>query len=171
VDKSVQGLLLGDSSAEFSKVWARGLGLAATAVLATWGVWLAGCLISRRIGLAPVMPGIPGPAWQRLLGGLYDQIHWAFYRSGPILWLGDPYGGVFAGLALVLLEAGLNPALWWALKNAETAGPLLTRLGMAWISALLFLATRNLWLTVAVHLALMGLLGREESVYSDDSAL
>jgi hypothetical protein len=144
--KSVQGFLWED--------WARGLGLAATVVLATWGVWLAGRSLSRRAGLSAVTPDIPGPAWERLLSALYDQMHWAFYRSGPILWLNDPYWGSWAGLALVLLELGLNPAQRWALQSPATAGPTLARLGMAWGSALLFLGTQNLWLTVATHLVL-----------------
>jgi hypothetical protein len=160
--KSMRGFLWED--------WVRGLGLVVALVLAMGGVWFFGRLASRRAGLTGVRLGIPGPAWQRLLGVLYDQVHWAFYRSGPLLWLDDPYWGVFAGLALVLLEAGLNPSLWWALKDPATAGPALIRLGTAWISALLFLATHNLWLTAAAHLALIGLLGWQEPeghLYSD----
>jgi hypothetical protein len=145
--KSAQGFLWED--------WAQGLGLAVTAVLAMWGVWLAGRLLSRRAGLTPVKPAISRPIWGRLLNVLYDQIHWSFYRSGPMLWLDNPYWGIFAGLALVLLEVGLNPALWWALKSPDTAGPILARLAVAWISAFLFLATHNLWLTTVAHLALM----------------
>lgn len=152
--------------------WARGLGLAATAVLGTWGLWLTGRALSRRAGLTPAPLGVTGPLWERLLGILYDQVHWAFYRSGPTLWFGDVYWGVFVGLALVMLETGLNPAFWWALKNPGTAGPWLTRLGIAWISALLFLATQNLWLTIATHLVLMGLPGWRRSeayAYAEDS--
>ncbi len=157
--QSIQGFLWED--------WARGIGLATAAVLAMAGVWFAGRLLARRAGLMPVSQGLPGPLWQRLLDVFYFQIHWAFYRSGPILWLDDPYWGIFAGLALVLLEAGLNPALWWALRSPETAGPPLIRLGMAWISALVFLATRNLWLTTAAHLVLVGLIGgRRTDSYS-----
>lgn len=152
--ESAQGFLWED--------WARGLGLAAIVVLAMWGAWFAGHLLSRRNGLTPATPGIPRPIWGRLLDVLYDQVHWSFYRSGPMLWLGNPYWGTFVGLALVLLEAGLNPASWWTLKNPDTASPLLARLGIAWLSALLFLATRNLWLTTLAHLALIGLLGGDD---------
>jgi len=153
--ESVQGFLW--------EAWARGLGLATLAVLAVAGVWFVGRLVSRRAGLMPVTQAAPRPLWQRLLGALYDQVHWAFYRSGPLLWMGDLYWGTFAGFALVALEAGLNPALRWALKSPETAGPPLLRLGIAWISALLFLATQNLWLTLAAHLILVGLLGWTEA--------
>lgn len=148
--QSIRGFLWQD--------WARGLGLAATAVLAMWGVWLVGRATSHRSGLMSATLSVSSPSWQRLLSVFYDQIHWAFYRSGPVLWLGDPYWGVFAGLALVLLETGLNPALRWALQGPESAGPPLIRVGMAWVSALLFLMTRNLWLTTAAHLALIVLI-------------
>jgi hypothetical protein len=120
-------------------------------------------LLSRRAGLKPSSSGLPGPLWRRTLDALYDQVHWAFYRSGPILWLDDLYGGVFAGLALVLLEAVLNPAHRWALEDPETAAPPLIRLGIAWISALLFLETHNLWLTIAAHLVLITLCGWKRS--------
>jgi hypothetical protein len=139
--------------------WVRGVGLAVAALLAIVGAWFTARLISGRAGLRSVALAGYGPFGQRLLHALYDQIHWAFYRSGPILWLGDLYWGTFVGLALVLLETALNPALWWALKSPEAAGPALFRLGMAWVSALLFVATRNLWLTAGVHLVLVGLLG------------
>jgi hypothetical protein len=148
--KNAQGFLWED--------WARGLGLAAVAVLSVAGVWSVGRLVSHRAGLRPLTRGIPGPLWQRLRGALYDQIHWTFYRSAPILWLDDLYWGTFTGLALILLEVGLNPALWWRLKSPETAGLPLIRLTMAGVSALLFLATQNLWLTTGVHLLLAAFL-------------
>lgn len=157
--KSAQGFLWED--------WAHGLGLATAGVLIVAGVWLVGRVASRRAGLTPAIQSTPDPLWRRLLDAFYDQIHWAFYRSGPILWLGDLYWGTFAGLALVLLEAGLNPALWWKLKSPETAGPPLIQLGIAWVSALLFIATQNLWLTLGVQMVLTGLLGtKEKSGYS-----
>ena len=149
--KNVQGFLWED--------WARGAGLVMATVLAVVGVWFIGRRFSRRLGLTPVSSSFQSPLWQRLLHVLYDQIHWAFYRSGPILWLDDLYWGAFAGLALVLLEAALNPAHWWKLRSPETAGPPLIRLGVAWVSTLLFLGTQNLWLTTGVHLALAGALG------------
>jgi hypothetical protein len=152
--QSVQGFLWED--------WAQGAAWAVVSILALVAVWLVARPIARGIGLRPVTLAFSGPLWQRLLHAFYDQVHWAFYRSGPILWLGDLYWGTFAGLALVLLETALNPVLWWALKSPETAGPPLFRLAMAWISALLFLATQNLWLALGVHLFLAALLGAAE---------
>jgi hypothetical protein len=138
--------------------WVQGIGLMVAAVVAMVAVWLVGRWVCNRAGLAPVSPDLPGPLWQRVMHAFYDQIHWAFYRSGPILWLGDVYWGTFAGLALTLVEILLNPSVRWSLKNSETAGPPLFRLGMAWITALLFLATQNLWLTIGFHFILAGLM-------------
>jgi hypothetical protein len=140
--------------------WVQGIGLTLAAVVAVVAVWLVGRWVSNRTELVPVSPDLPGLLWQRLLHALYDQVHWAFYRSGPILWLGDVYWGTFAGLALTLVEILLNPSVRWSLKNSETAGPPLFRLGMAWITALLFLATENLWLTIGFHVVLAGLMAR-----------
>ena len=165
--KGAQGFLWED--------WAQGLGLSTAAVLAVVGVWFVGRLVSRAVESTSVMQGMPGPYWQRLLEVLYDQIHWAFYRSGPILWLDDLYWGTFAGLALVFLEASFDPSLWWKLKSSETAGPPVIRLAIAWISALLFLSTQNLWLTTGVHLVLVGILGAKGTetgvyIHGDESA-
>ncbi len=154
-EQSVQGFLWED--------WTQGAGLAAATMMAMAGAWFAGRLISRRNQVQPVTVAFSGPLWHRLLHAIYDQVHWAFYRSGPILWSGDVYWGTFAGLALVLVEAAINPALWWALKSPETAGPPLFRLGMAVVSTLLFLATQNLWLTLGVHLILAGSLGGSDA--------
>jgi hypothetical protein len=161
--KGAQGFLWED--------WIKGSGLATAAVLAVIGVWFVGHLLARRATLVTVPWGIPDQLWQRLLNVCYYQVHWAFYRSGPILWLDDLYWGTFVGLTLVLLESALNPALWWALKSPETAGPPLIRLGLAWINALLFLATQNIWLTAGAHLVLIVLLGESanDSVLAADN--
>jgi len=147
---SVQGFVWKD--------WTRGAGLAMAAVLGMAGAWFIGRAASRWAGLDVINQRGTYSLWQRGLEVLYWQVHWAFYRSGPILWLGDPYWGAFIGLGIALFEIGLDPAFWWALKSAETAGPALFRVGVAWISALVFLETQNLWLTAAAHAALVALL-------------
>jgi len=143
--------------------WMQGIGLTVAAAVAMMAVWFVGRWASSRAWLVPVSPDLPGALWQRLMHAFYDQIHWAFYRSGPILWLEDVYWGTFVGLALVLLEMLLNPSVRWSLKNSDTAGPPLFRFGMAWITALLFLATKNLWLTIGFHLVLAGLVPRRKA--------
>ena len=93
----------------------------------------------------------PRPWWALLVDGLYLQVHWAFYRAGLAVALGDVYNGVFAGLGLVYLEGVLDP-FWRAgwREQANVAGRWL-RAALALVSALLFLLTRNLWVCLGVH--------------------
>jgi hypothetical protein len=149
---SVQGFLWTD--------WARGLGLALVAVLTMAALWSISRFVSLRSGLVAVTPPATGSLWHSALDALYAEIHWAFYRSGPILWLGTIYWGTFAGMALTLIETGLNPASRWMLKRPETAGSPLFWLATAWVSTLLFVGTQNLWLTMGAHLILAITLGR-----------
>jgi hypothetical protein len=154
-DQSAQGFLWKD--------WLRGIGLAVGAVAVVAAVWTIGRAASTRAGLSALRPRGARPLWQQWLETLYCQAHWAFYRTGPILWLNDPYWGTFAGLVLVLFEMGLDPAFWWALKSTETAAPVLFRVGAAWVSALIFVETHNLWLTGATHLVMVTLLRPQHS--------
>lgn len=162
--QSIQGFLWED--------WTRGVGLAAAGAIALGGLWSLGRWLSCRTGIRPVTLWPFTPRWQQLLDVLYYQIHWAFYRSGPILWTGDLYWGVFAGLALILVEVTLNPAFWWSIQAPETAGAPLFQPSLAGFSALLFLATQNLWLSIAAHTILTLLLTQKAPVpYDEESSL
>jgi hypothetical protein len=161
--QSVQGFLWED--------WARGVGLATAGSIALGGLWSLGRWLSRRAGIRPAASYVLTPRWQQLMDVLYYQIHWAFYRSGPILWTGDLYWGVFAGLALILVERMLNPAFWWSVQDPETAGEPLIQLGFAGLSTLLFFATQNLWLSIAAHAALTLLLTQKVQVLYDEESL
>jgi hypothetical protein len=93
----------------------------------------------------------PRPWWALLVDGLYLEVHWAFYRAGLAVALGDLYTGVFAGLGLVYLEGVLDP-FWRAgwREQSQVAGRWL-RAALALVSALIFLLTQNLWVCLAVH--------------------
>ena len=88
----------------------------------------------------------------------YHEVHWAFYRHAPahtISWLGglaaDRYWSAWWGLALVALEALLNPAWRRQLLDPEQAPALLQRASLAVVSAVLFGLTNSLLLAAAVH--------------------
>jgi hypothetical protein len=88
-----------------------------------------------------------------LLEALYLEAHWAFYRSGPILWLGgDFYGGSCLGFVLVSAEWLLTPRLWSALRNRDSAA---VAAAADWSLALCmtvgFFFSRSLWLLIALH--------------------
>ena len=77
------------------------------------------------------------------------QAHLGFYRGVAITLVGA-YAGALAGLGLVLLEWGLNPAwrLQWSKRGlARPAFDLF----MALTTTVLFLYTGNLWVCAAVH--------------------
>ncbi len=139
--------------------WAEGLGLVVAVGLATWLLFALAAWAARRAGLDLFQfeeeEIVQAPLGYRLLGALYDQVHWAFYRCGPLLWFDQLYYGVFVGLLIALIELGLNPAVYYQLEERQVW----VRLALAWISALLFLATRNFWLSLVLHLGLQIPLG------------
>jgi hypothetical protein len=98
-----------------------------------------------------------GDAWPGLLDAVCSQAHWALYRSWPVLVWG-PYYGVFAGLALAaaeLLAVLLLRHDWTRTGTSIWAWEIgLTRLGLAWITALVFLASGSLWACLLVHAGL-----------------
>lgn len=95
------------------------------------------------------------PWWAVLVGALYLEVHWAFYRGAVSVILDDIYAGVLVGLALVCLEWLSSP--FWRRGvappsgAAPDAGCAWLNAGLALTSALLFLLTRNLWICLAVH--------------------
>ena len=73
-----------------------------------------------------------------------------FYRNAPVVTLGT-YWGTWAGLIPLMLEAGLNPWCWAALRDPKKRPATLLRAGMAILSAAFYLQTVSLWLTVLLH--------------------
>lgn len=98
------------------------------------------------------------PWWALVAEVLCLEVHWAFYRSGMAVALGqgdsNPYAGVFAGLFLVYLEWSLNPFWRRGWRRELQAGERWLRAVLALIVAVLFLFSRSLWVCVGVHLLL-----------------
>ncbi len=93
--------------------------------------------------------------WARhIIELIYQQAHWAFYRSGPILWLGDFYLGSFMGLALALLEGWSNPNVRKSVRDVTRADAPLWSGSLAVVSTVMFIYTQNFWYCLAVHLLL-----------------
>ena len=145
--------------------------LEAAAVGLGWGVLalitlsLAWVSANRRDGSTRLLFA-PSRWWAVLVGVLYLQVHWAFYRGALAVMLDDAYAGVFLGLGLVYLESSLSP-FWrqgWRLE-AQSAERWL-RASLVLVIALLFLLTRNLWVCLAVHILIefsMRQLGRDRA--------
>lgn len=143
---------------------AAGIGLG-WGVLALIILSLAWVSANRREGSTRLL-FVPSRWWAVLVGVLYLQVHWAFYRGALAVMLDDAYAGVFLGLGLVYLEWSLNPS-WrqgWRLESQSAERWL--RATLVLVIALLFLLTRNLWVCLAVHILIefsMRQLGRDRA--------
>jgi hypothetical protein len=105
----------------------------------------------------PVVMALRSPTqawWVILWEAVYAEMHWAFYRAGPIIVLDDYYAGVFFGLLILNLEWWTNPA-WrhgWDPKGQRPE--VVLRWSLAFVMAIIFLFTRNLWLAIPLHWAI-----------------
>jgi hypothetical protein len=108
----------------------------------------------------------PSRWWAVLVGVLYLEVHWAFYRGALAVMLDDAYAGMSLGLGLVYLEWGLNPFWREGWRSASRAADCWLRASLALVIALLFFLTRNLWVCLGVHLLIelsVRQLGREQA--------
>ncbi len=88
-----------------------------------------------------------------LLEVLYLETHWAFYRGAAIRLLGDYYGA-FASLLVILTEWWLNPEIRRNLGMMYQRGETMTTAATALSITVTYYFTSNLWLCLAVHLAI-----------------
>lgn len=91
------------------------------------------------------------PWWLVLLNVVYLEVHWAFYRSALAVLQEDLYTGVLSGLALVYLEWALSPSWRRGWRQLSRAAFQWLRVALALVSALIFLLTRNLWMSLVIH--------------------
>lgn len=150
------------------------LGYTTTRALGIWRMdWLAGivpvALLALGAGAVMVWVWRPyartvhphaidetGWNWARqIVEAFYQQAHWAFYRSAPILWLGDGYWGTVFGLGLILIEGWSNPSVRAHVEEITRADAPLWSAGLAIVSALVFILTQNTWYCLIVHLILV----------------
>jgi hypothetical protein len=138
--------------------WAHSVGWAVALGIGTWGLLALGWWTYRRAlatagassDVSDMVVGADSSGWVLLREAAYHEVHWAFYRNAPILAV-DTYWGIWVGLALVALEATLNPAWRKGLATPQQAPAQLMRGALAVVSGALFLLTRNLWLALALH--------------------
>lgn len=89
---------------------------------------------------------------------VYHQIHWAFYREPFVLLWGIGIGA-WAGLAPVAAEALVNPARWSDAQSPARGRDLLIRVGLAVMSAILYIETQNIWVILIADALLVWVLG------------
>ncbi len=134
--------------------WVHDVGWAVVLGLGAWGLLTLGWWAYRRALVTADEKGAVTNAsvsgWVLLREAAYHEAHWAFYRNAPILAWGA-YWGIWAGLALVALEATLNPAWRKGLDDPRRAPAQLMRGALAVVSSVLLWLTQNLWLALALH--------------------
>jgi len=134
--------------------WAQDVGWAVALGIGAWGLLALGWWAYRRALVSvreeAVIAEANSSGWVLLREAAYHEVHWAFYRNAPILAVGT-YWGVWVGLALVVLEAGLNPAWYKNLADPQRVPGQLLRGTLAVVSGALFLLTQNLWLALILH--------------------
>jgi hypothetical protein len=108
------------------------------------------------VGEPAVMVALPPTQawWVILWEAIYAEIHWAFYRAGPIILLDDYYAGVFLGFLILNLEWWTNPAWRHGWGPAGQRPDVVLRWSLAFVMAIIFLFTRNLWLAIPLHWAI-----------------
>jgi hypothetical protein len=96
------------------------------------------------------------PWWRLLVGGLYLEVHWAFYRGAMTVILDDLYAGIFWGFALACLAWGTNRAWWDNWRRPGRAADQWLRAALLLLSTLIFFLSQNLWVCLGVHWLLSG---------------
>ncbi len=93
--------------------------------------------------------------WARhAIESLYQQAHWSFYRSGPILWIGDLYWGSLLGLGLAYIEGWTNPSVRAGTREVTRADAPLWTGTLAVITTVVYIYTQNFWYCLVIHLLL-----------------
>lgn len=137
--------------------WAIGLGSLTAAALAM-GWWNARRALASELpsgGLSPA-PSLLATARE----SIYAEIHWAFYRAAPLLFIADPYWATLVAAAIVVVEWALDPYWRAGLANGSRREVLLTQMTWLALSTAIFVLARNVWPIVALHLVLAWALGQ-----------
>ena len=153
--------LPGEQSSAMLK-WAYDFGWAAALGVGAWLLLALGWWTHRRAlhaaGKTSPIAGANASGWTLLREAAYHEVHWAFYRNAPVVFAmeqitGGEYWGAWIGLAVVALEAALNPAWRKGLVDPEKAPIQLTRGALAIVSSVLFVLTKdgNLLLSLLLH--------------------
>ncbi len=126
--------------------------------------WIAG-LIACGTGLAAAALVLrKKPLTDDIILAPIDAVHeeprWALYRSAAYLWITDP----ILAIAIGVLMAYMEWALFYAPREAKPSTRSSAQLLRILFSGILFLVTRNFWITAGTQigfLVLAGALGKE----------
>ena len=142
------GPILGWSSADWLHQLSNGL---IVSLLALIPIGLAARQMARAPHSAPLGVDIRSTG-AILIDAAYAEIHWAFYRTAPLIILGDVYPATLFGLGLVGVEMLVALIRHGPGTEPEEIQSWIGQALLLAMSAALFILTRNLWLIIALHL-------------------
>lgn len=87
-----------------------------------------------------------------LLDAAYAEIHWAFYRAAPLIILGDVYRATLIGVGLIGVEVFVTLVRNGLGTQPEEYQSWLGQALLLTMSATVFIATRNVWLALLLHI-------------------
>jgi len=85
------------------------------------------------------------------IDAIHEEPRWALYRSAAYLWVTDPIFGVGLGVLMAFMEWLLFYAPWEVKPSTRSSAQLLRIL----FSGIIFLITRNFWLTAGTQIGLL----------------
>jgi protein-S-isoprenylcysteine O-methyltransferase Ste14 len=103
------------------------------------------------------------------IDAVHEEPRWALYRSAAYLWVADPILGVTLGVLMAFMEWILFHTPWKAMPTSRSSAQLLRIL----FSGIIFLITRNFWLTAGTQIGLLvlaGAVGQSEGNRASDDA-
>ena len=141
----------------WSTGWLEGGLWAAGFSLGTWLILAWSARIVRQTA-GPAMLTLLPRGWVLVREVVFQQAHWAFYRAVFTVWVGT-YAALFVSLLVVVAEVAADPRTWRDLRDPARTSAMIITAAMACASSAVFLFTGNLWLTMAMHLVTLALLG------------
>lgn len=87
-----------------------------------------------------------------LVEAIYSEVHWAFYRTAPLILLDNVYVAALTGMLLVGMEWSVDLIRNGLSRAPENRQHWLRRILLLAASATLFVLTQNLWLMMGLHL-------------------
>lgn len=133
--------------------WLRGLSTTLTiGIIVVLPIGLASWQIARAILRGAALGVDDRSVGAVLVEALYAEIHWALYRTAPLILLENAYAAALIGMMLVGVEWSVELIRNGVSRAPEDRQRWLRRILLLAVSATLFVLTRNLWLLISLHL-------------------
>ena len=145
---SIDASILGWTSAD----WLRGLNVGLTlGLIALIPIGLA----ARQMARAGLPLGVDARSTAAIIiDSVYAEVHWTFYRTAPLILLGNAYWAALIGLILIGLEWIVSIVRNGLGSQPEDRQSWIGQMLLLTLSAALFILTRNVWLIIILHVVI-----------------